>query len=308
MKRPAKTNEQIAIKASLTTIVCDVFLVAFKLFAGIIGNSTAMLADAAHSLSDMLTTFVVMIGVKMANRKADKDHPYGHERFECVAAIILSIVLLATGAGIGWAGIEQMMGIEDGIYIPMPGIIALAAAAVTLVAKEGMYRYKRAAAKKIDSSALMADAWHHRIDALTSIGSFIGILGARLLNHPILDPLAAVVISLFILKAAFDVFRQTISKMTDRACDEETEEQMRQIILSHEKVLGIDMLKTRLFGDKIYVEVEIVVDGSCILHEAHEIAHRVHDTIENGFDKVKHCSVHVNPSEDSGGGDIELFT
>ena len=295
MKKPAKTNEQAAIKASLVTIVCDVFLVAFKLFAGIIGNSTAMLADAVHSLSDMLTTFVVMIGVKMANKKADKDHPYGHERFECVAAIILSIVLLATGAGIGWAGIEQIMSIEDGVYIAMPGAIALVGAVVTLVAKEAMYRYKCAVARKIDSSALMADAWHHRIDALTSIGSFVGILGARVLNHPILDPLAAVVISLFILKAALDVFRQTIGKMTDRACDEEIEAEMRQIILANESVLAIDMLKTRIFGDKIYVEVEIAVDGTCILYEAHEIAHRVHDTIENGFAKVKHCSVHVNP-------------
>ena len=289
-----KTNEQRAMRASFVTIICDIFLVAFKLFAGIIGRSTAMLADAVHSLSDMLTTIIVMVGVKLANRKPDKDHPYGHERFESVAAILLSIVLTITGVGIGWVGVQQILARTYGDDISIPGVIALVAAVATIVVKEGMYRYKSRIAKKIDSSALMADAWHHRTDSLSSIGSFIGILGARL-GLPILDPIAAIVICLFILKAALDVFRDAIAKMTDRACDDETETAMREVICAQDDVLGTDVLRTRLFGDKIYVEVEILVNGSMTLYDAHEISQKVHDSIEGNFPKVKHCTVHVNP-------------
>jgi len=289
-----KNNEQMAIKAAFTTIVCDIVLVAFKVFAGIFGQSIAILADAAHSLSDMFTTVIVIIGVKLANRKSDREHPYGHERFESVAAIILSLTLFTTGMGIGWISIERVMAGNYG-EASVPGLIALAAAVTTIVVKEGMYRYKSSVARKIDSSALMADAWHHRSDSLSSIGSFVGILGARL-GFPILDPLAAVVICLFILKVAIDVFRDAVGRMVDKACDEGTEDKMRKNILAQESVICIDVLKTRLFGDRIYVDVEIKVDGSKALNEAHDIAQRVHDAIEAEFPKVKHCTVHVNPA------------
>ena len=292
-----KTNEQLAVRASLVTIGFDIVLTAFKFFAGIVGNSTAMIADAMHSFSDMYTTVIVMIGVKLANKKADKDHPYGHERFECVAAIILSVVLVFTGAGIGWSGLSQIIAM-DFEEIPMPGMIALAAAVTTIVVKGIMYIYKRNVARKINSGALMADAWHHLSDSLSSIGSFIGILGARL-GFPVFDPIAAVVICLFIFKVAFDVFRDAISKMTDKACDEETEAKMRTTILAHEHVMDIDLLRTRLFGDRIYVEAEISVNPQMSLHEAHEVAHKVHDAIEAEFEKVKHCTVHINPAADS---------
>jgi len=282
------------MRAAMTTISCDVALVAFKIFAGIFGRSTAILADAVHTLSDMFTTIIVIIGVKLANRKADKEHPYGHERFESVAAVILSVILFLTGAGIGWAGIEQVMAKDYGER-EIPGLIALVAAVTTIGVKEGMYRYKSAVAKKIDSSALMADAWHHRSDSLSSIGSFLGILGARL-GFPILDPAAAIVICLFILKASIDIFRDAVGRMTDKACDEETENKMREAIIAQESVVGIDLLRTRLFGDRIYVDVEIGVDEAKALHEAHNIAQRVHDVIESEFPKVKHCTVHVNPA------------
>jgi cation diffusion facilitator family transporter len=290
-----RTNEQMAMRAGWITILADVFLTGVKLFAGIAGNSTAMIADAMHSFSDLYTTFIVMIGVKMANRKADKEHPYGHERFECVSAILLSGVLVFVGGGIGWAGIQQI--ISGGYYgdeIVTPGLIALIVAIATVVIKAVLYLYKRGIAKKINSSALLADAWHHLSDSLSSIGSFLGILGARM-GCPILDPLAAVVISLFIFKVAFDVFKDAINKMTDKACDDETEAEMRKVILSQKDVLGIDLLKTRLFGDRAYVDVEISVDGHGTLHDGHETAHRVHDAIEETFEKVKHCKVHVNP-------------
>ena len=160
-----------------------------------------------------------------------------------------------------------------------------------------MFWYTRAAAKKIDSGALMADAWHHRSDALSSVGSFAGILGARM-GYPILDPIASVIICGFILKAAFEIFMDSINKMTDASCDDEVIEKIKNLTLAQNGVIKIDQLKTRLFGDKIYVDVEIQVDGDILLREAHEIAHNVHDAIENNIPKVKHCMVHVNPNEE----------
>lgn len=290
-----KTNEQMAMQAGWITVIVNVVLTALKLFAGIVGNSTAMIADALHSFSDLYSTFIVMIGVKLANKEADKEHPYGHERFECVATILLSAVLVFTGAGIGWAGLQRIISREYGEEIVIPGVIALVAALITITIKISLYVYKRGVAKKINSSALLADAWHHLSDSLSSIGSFLGILGARL-GFPILDPLAAIVISLFIFKVAFDVFKDAINKMTDKACDDEVEEEMRAVILSQEGVLGIDLLTTRLFGDKVYVDVEISVDGDGTVHDGHNIAHCVHDAIEAEFETVKHCRVHVNPA------------
>jgi len=292
-ERSSESCEQIAMRVSFRTIIGNAALSALKLFAGIFANSAALVSDAVHSLSDVFSTFIVMIGVKLANKKADREHPYGHERFECVAAIVLSIVLFATGAGIGWVGIQKVIaGNHEELLIP--GLLALVVAIVSIAAKEGMYWYTRAAAKKIDSAALMADAWHHRSDALSSVGGFVGILGARL-GFPILDPLASVVICLFILKVAFDIFQDAIGKMTDRSADEKIETEMCKAILSQDSVIGIDLLKTRLFGNKIYVDVEISVDGTKALNEAHEIAQQVHDIIESNFPKVKHCTVHVNP-------------
>jgi len=288
-----KSNEQIAMTAARNSIIVNVLLAAFKLFAGIVANSTAMVSDAVHSIADLFSTAIAIVGIKLANKKADKEHPYGHERFECVAAIILAALILSVGLGIGWAGIQNIIASDYG-YLTIPGLLALIAAVVSIVVKEALFWYVRAAAKKIDSSVLMADAWHSRADGLSSIGSFIGILGARL-GFPIFDSIAAIVICLFILKTAISIFRDAVGKMTDKACDDETVEKMRRVILDQDAVLGIDQLKTRLFGDKIYVDVEICVDASTILGKAHDIAQLVHDGIEREFPKVKHCMVHVNP-------------
>ncbi len=288
------TNEQIALRVSRNSIIGNVILSGFKMFAGIFAQSSAMVSDAVHSLSDVFSTFIVIIGVKLANQESDKEHPYGHERFECVAAIILAVILFATGIGIGYSGVHKVVAGTGG-EIVTPGRLALVAAIVSIIVKESMYWYTCIAAKKIDSSALMADAWHHRSDAFSSIGSFIGILGARL-GFPVLDPVACFVICLFILKAAVDIFRDAIRKMTDSACDDEIIDEMHRIILAQESVEGIDQLKTRMFGDKIYVDVEIRADGLTTLIKSHDTAHRIHDAIEERFINVKHCMVHVNPS------------
>ena len=290
----SQTQQKIAMRVSGVSITVNLVLSLFKLLAGILAHSGAMLSDAVHSASDVISTIVVIIGVKLSGKKSDAEHQYGHERLECVSAIILAGLLFATGVGIGMSGIKSILAGSKGQKIMEPGLLALIAAVVSIVTKEWMFWYTRAAAKKISSGALMADAWHHRSDALSSVGSFAGILGARL-GCPIMDPIASVVICIFILKAAIDIFKDAIDRMVDHSCDEETEDKMRQAVLEVPGVKGVDVLQTRLFGSKIYVDLEISADGQQSLNDAHAIAERVHHMIENTFQDVKHCMVHVNP-------------
>ena len=290
-----KQHEKIAVNVSTVTIVINLVLAGFKFVAGFVAHSGAMISDAVHSASDVLATFIVILGVKLAGRDADRDHPYGHERLECVAALILGVILAATGFGIGLSGIRKITGGEE---LLIPGTLALIAAAVSIVVKEAMFWYTWLAAKKIDSSALKAEAWHHRSDALSSVGSFAGILGARL-GFPALDPVASVVICLFILKAAWDILADALGKMTDHACPPALVQEMAESVLSQPGVLGLDTLNTRLFGDRVYVDVEMRADGDLPLKVTHATAQAVHDALEAQFPQVKHCMVHVNPAEES---------
>ena len=285
--------QKIANRVSVVSIIQNVLLSLFKLFAGIFANSNAMISDAIHSASDVFSTIVVIIGVRLSSRDSDREHPYGHERMECVAAIILSIVLFITGLGIG---IQALQAILNGNYetLQMPGILALIAAIVSIITKEAMYWYTRHYAKQIDSAALMADAWHHRSDAFSSIGALIGIAGSRM-GFPIMDSIASLVIFVFIAKAAFDIFKDAMDKMVDHSCDENTEKAIYDCVISHEDVLGIDLLQSRIFGNKIYVDLEIELDASYTLEKAHRIAEDIHKDIEKNFPKVKHVMIHVNP-------------
>ena len=271
----------------------NALLSVFKLIAGILGSSMALISDAVHSASDVFSTFIVLIGVKISSKKADKRHPFGHERFECVAAIILAAVLFATGAGIGYSGVENIV---SGAYkeLEIPKLIALIAAALSIVVKEGMFWYTIIAAKRVNSTALKADAWHHRSDALSSIGSLVGVVGA-MCGVPVLDSVACLVICAMIIFAAVKIFIDAVKKMTDEACDERTENEIKEFISSCDGVKRIDLLMTRLFGNRIYVIVEIACDGSLSLYEAHEIAETLHKGIEENFPLVKHITVHVNP-------------
>ena len=286
-------EKKTAMRVSAVTIVWNVILSIFKLIAGIAGHSGAMISDAVHSASDVFSTIIVILGINIASRQSDDDHQYGHDRLECVAAILLAVVLFATGIGIGIGGINKIITGTAG-KDEIPGMIALLAAVASILVKESMFWYTRSAAKKINSGALMADAWHHRSDALSSIGALIGIGGARL-GFPVLDPIASVIICVFIVKAAYDIFKDAVDKMVDKSCDEETEEKMRQLIKEQTGVLKVDVLRTRLFGAKMYVDIEIAADGDITLREGHEIAQVVHDKVEEEFPLVKHCMVHVNP-------------
>ena len=287
------TFEHTASRITSITIIGNLILSAFKLFAGIFAHSSAMISDAIHSASDVFSSFVVIAGVHLASVQADEEHPYGHERFECVAAIILSAVLFATGLMIGANALSSIID-KSYISIEQPGILALIAALVSIIVKEAMYWYTRHYALALDSSALMADAWHHRSDALSSIGALAGIFGARI-GYPICDALASLIICIFIAKAALDIFKDAIDKMIDRSCEAETEEAIKNCILSHDGVLGIDFFQTRIFGNKIYVDLEISADAQSTLQQSHTIAEEVHQAIETQFPKVKHIMIHVNP-------------
>lgn len=288
-------NEQKIVKnLSVVGIGGNIILTTFKFFAGIVGNSTAMLSDAVHSLSDVVATLIAYIGVRMSMRTEDKTHPYGHERLECVASLMLGVILVVTGFAIGWTGIEKILG-GNHESIEVPGMIALVAAVVSIVVKEAMYWYTRHYAKILNSSAFMADAWHHRSDALSSVGALLGI-GAAMMGFPVADPIASVIICLFIMKVAYDVLKDALDKMVDTPCNEETEQLIAETITSQEGVVHLDRLQTRQFGNRIYVDAEIAVDGNMPLRDAHAIAHKAHDKVEKKFPNVKHIMIHVNPA------------
>jgi cation diffusion facilitator family transporter len=289
----ANDFQKTANRVALVSIIGNIVLALFKLLAGILASSGAMISDAVHSASDVFSSIVVIIGIHISSKESDKDHPYGHERLECVAAIILATILFITGFSIGFGAVKT---IAAGNYadLAVPGVLALVAAIVSIVSKEAMYWYTRVNARRIDSAALMADAWHHRSDALSSVGALIGIAGARC-GFPIADSIASLVICFFIAKAAYDIYHDAVDKMVDHACDEKFEEEIRTCVTAESGVIRIDELRTREFGNKIYVDIEIAADGDKTLRESHAIAERVHNAVETRFPKVKHVMVHVNP-------------
>lgn len=289
---PIDENEIIK-KLSFVSIIGNIFLTVLKMFAGVTGNSGALISDAVHSLSDIFTTVIAWIGVKISKQEADQKHQYGHERLECVASLILGLVLMATGLALGKVGAENII---SGTYqtVEIPTFVALAAAFVSILGKEAMYWYTRYYAKLINSAAFMADAWHHRSDAFSSIGSLIGVGGA-MLGFPVMDSLASVVICLCILKVAYDIIKDAFSKLLDTSCGHDYEQKLREFIISQQNVKQIDMLQSRMFGNKVYIDLEIALDGKLSLKEAHDIAEKVHEAVEKEFSEVKHVMIHINP-------------
>ena len=285
--------KRIAMRVSLLCILGNILLSIIKFLAGVIGHSEAMLTDALHSTSDVLGNVIALVGILLSKKQSDVNHEYGHERMECVASIVLSIILMITGVKIGLDGLHKVF-MDDDCVILIPSTIALVVAFISIIVKEGMFQYTKHYAKNIHSDALMACAWDHRSDAISSIGAFIGIF-ASMHGYRKFDILASIVICIFIIRTAILIFKDSIDKMVDKACDKKTEAFMKNTILKIEGVCGIDLLQTRLFGSKIYVDVEISVDKNLTVLQGHEIAEVVHQTIEHEFPLVKHCMVHVNP-------------
>lgn len=283
---------KIGYKVSIVTIIGNIILSIIKIAIGIIAYSKAMIADGVHSISDVFTTIGVIIGLKLSSKKADKEHPYGHEKLESLTSVFLGIALLLVSLWIGFSGIKNL--IYDNYVIP--GRLAIFAAILSIVSKEAMYWYTLKYAKKINSTSLKADAWHHRSDSFSSIGALIGIIGARM-GFPMLDSAVAIVIGIIIIKVSYDILKQSINQLIDTSVSDDIIKEMKKEISSISGVKNIDNLKTRLHANKIYVDVEISVESEISVEEGHNIAKNVHNIIEENKD-VKHCMVHVNPFND----------
>ena len=284
-----KDRVEVGTRVSFNTIIANAVLGAIKVIAGFLANSNAMIADGIHSFSDVITTIGVIIGLKLSDKPEDKCHPYGHERMESISSLFLAIVLFGVALGIGYGGIVNIVNRS----FVNPGVFAIVAAIISIVVKEWMYFYTMKYAKKINSSSLKADAWHHRSDSLSSIGALIGIIGARK-GYPILDSLVAIVISVIIMKVAYDVIKESISQLVDKSAKEETISEVYRKLSDIEGIRRIDSVKTRQHANRIYVDIEVSVDSLLTVEEGHDIALRIHNSIEENSE-VKHCMVHINP-------------
>ena len=292
-EKKAEEFQTAATRVSLVSMITNVILTLLKLAAGLLAHSGAMISDAVHSASDIFSGLIVLLGVKISTKEPDEQHPYGHERYECVAALLLSGILAVVGGAIGIGAVKDII---SGKTAEIPGLLALIAAVVSIAVKESLFWYTRGYAKKYRSTALHAEAWHQRSDALSSIGALIGIAGARM-GVPVMEPIASLIIALFILRVAIRIFKEAIDQMVDHSCNEEAEEAFRTTALEQPGVMGVELLRTRMFGNRVYVDLEIAADPNLTLAAAHEIAEDVHDAIEKTFPEVKHIMVHVNPAK-----------
>lgn len=284
---------RIAMRVTRVCILCSVFLCLMKLAGGIIANSDALVSDGLNSAFDVVSGIIVLIGAGIAGKNPDREHPYGHERFESVATVILSVVLFVTAVFVGHTAIEDLI---SGSYraCEAPGKLSIIAALLSMAVKEILFRYTNAAAEKINSVALRAAARDHRTDVISTAGALTGIMVSRY-GFPAGDLIASLLVCLFIVRTAYLVFREAIGQMTDRSCDDAFLQELRGCILSVNGVLGIDVLNVRAFGNRFYVDLEIREDGGVSLTEAHKVAEQVHDTIEKRYPVIKHIMIHVNP-------------
>ncbi len=282
---------------TLTGLVLNLVLTALKYAAGFLGASAAMIADATHSLSDLLTDAVVFFGLEAASKPADSSHPYGHGKIEAILAALCGFSLLLAGGGIFLSGMKNVADFFRGASLPRPGAIALAAALLSVLSKELLYRYTIVWGRRLESSALIAKAWDHRSDAFSSIGTLAGISGAYFLGDrwSVLDPLAAVIVTYFIAKAALPILRDSLDELIEASLPDELEERLRKAILSVEQVESFHKLKTRRIGSAIAVDVHIQMDGKLSLTEAHDISRRVEDELWRLFGGETHISLHMEP-------------
>ena len=284
-------------KVTIIGSIVNVLLLVMKFVAGVLGHSSAMIADAVHSLSDFLTDIVVLIFVKISGKPKDKSHEYGHGKFETLALTIIGLVLVVVALGIISNGVTKIDDFFEGQELEAPGMLALWAAVASIVMKEAVYRYSIIKARKLDSQALEANAWHHRSDALSSIGTLVGIGGAILLGQKwvILDPIASVVVGVFIGKVAFDLLKNGVGDLTDKALPESVEQEILQMVSEVENVGNPHNLKTRRIGNHYAIELHIKMDGNITLTEAHDKATEIENLLRSKYGKETHVGVHVEP-------------
>lgn len=278
-------------------------LVIFKFIAGILGHSAAMIADAVHSLSDFATDIVVLIFTRISNKPQDKNHDYGHGKYETLATAIIGIVLFAVGASICWNGLQAIQTVWQGGRLPAPGMLAFAGAIISIVSKELIYRYTIHVGRKINSSAVIANAWHHRSDVFSSIGTAIGIGGAIVLGESwsVLDPMAAVVVSFFIMKVAVQLLKPCVDELTEKSLPDEIEKEICLIAENTPGVSAIHNLRTRRIGNHYAIEMHVRMDGHLTLYEAHAKASVIENKLKEKYGNETHVGIHVEPVKDADG-------
>lgn len=291
-------REREIYRVTIIGSIVNFLLLVFKFIAGIIGHSSAMLADAVHSLSDFFSDIIVIVMVRLSAKPEDRDHDYGHGKYETLASLIVGLMLAGAGLGILYGGISNIIGFYRGDDIGEPTWVALAAAVVSIVAKEGLYRYTIYKERGIGSSALVANAWHHRSDALTSVAALIGIGGAMLLGPrwAVLDPAAAAVVSLFIIKAAYDLMKPNLDELLEKSLSDEQKKLITDIVMSIPGIKSMHRLRTRRVGNHIAIELHIKMDGDITLRQAHDIATEAERRLKDSFGPDIHTGIHMEPA------------
>ena len=292
-------REKQIFRVTLLGSFVNLLLVVFKFIAGIVGHSAAMIADAVHSLSDFITDIIVIIFVAISGKPEDSDHSYGHGKYETLATAVIGIILFFVGVGILISGIKAIVGALQGEPLQAPSLLALIAAVISIVVKEALYHYTVKRGKALDSSSVVANAWHHRSDALSSIGTAIGIGGAVFLGEQwrILDPIAAVVVSIFIIKVAVELIKPCIDELVERSLPEEVEQRIHALILQSPQVSSPHHLRTRRIGSCIAIEVHIRMDGQISLSEAHQVASDIERRLKAEFGEKTHIGIHMEPTK-----------
>ena len=269
----------------------------FKFVAGFLGHSSALIADAVHSLSDFVTDIIVIVFVKISGKPEDEDHKYGHGKYETLATALIGLALFAVGVGLLAGGVTKVVEVIKGAILPAPSIVALIAAAVSIVSKEILYRYTVRVGKNLNSQAVIANAWHHRSDAFSSVGTLVGIGGAIFLGEKwrVLDPIAAIVVSAFILKVAIDLIKPCVDELLERSLPFETERQILDIITSFPEISSPHHLRTRRIGNNYAIEVHIRMDGQTTLEDAHTVATNIERRLKAEFGPETHIGIHMEP-------------
>ena len=289
-------NKEI-YKVTMVGGAVNVVLLLFKFVAGIVGHSAAMVADAVHSLSDFVTDVIVLVFVHISGKPKDKSHDYGHGKFETLAMTVIGLALLVVAVGIVYSGMTKIIDWANGTDLEAPGMLALWAALLSIVLKESVYRYSMVKARELNSQAVEANAWHHRSDALSSLGTAIGIGGAIFLGKrwTVLDPIASVVVGMFIVKVAIDLLRRGIGDLMEQSLPDAVEEEMLQMVGAIPGVVEPHNLRTRRIGNHYAIELHIRMDGDMSLRESHDKASEVEDMLRNRYGKDTHVAVHVEP-------------
>ena len=300
MSKP-NTREKSIFRVTWIGSIVNFLLLVLKFIFGIVGHSSAMVADAVHSLSDFITDIIVIVFVKISGKPEDEDHKYGHGKYETLATALIGIALFAVGIGLLVNGATKVSEVINGAVLPAPSMIALVVAAVSIIAKEILYRYTVYIGQNLNSQAVIANAWHHRSDALSSIGTLVGIGGAIFLGERwrILDPIAAIIVSAFIIKVAIDLIKPCVDELLERSLPAETEKQILGIITSFPEVSSPHHLRTRRIGNHIAIEVHLRMDGQTTLENAHAIATAVEKRLKEEFGPDTHIGIHMEPIKQS---------